>query len=73
MSDEVLKNKVAGIIHTSERDSKGSRKSSQKGIISRIGAYFSSHWVYSVALSPIILIVCIGLLFSIKGKGGKEK
>ena len=73
MKNEVPKNKVAGIIHTSEGDSKGSGQSGKKGIISRIGAYFSSHWVYSAVISPIVLCVCIGLLFSIKSKGGKEE
>lgn len=70
---EKSKKKVSGIIHPSERDSKGSRKNRKRGIFERIGAYLSSHWVCSAIISPIVLIVCIGLLFSIKsGKGGKD-
>lgn len=72
MSDKVNNKKVAGLIRPSADNSKGSRKSGKRGIFGKLGAYFSSHWVYSAVISPIVLIICIGLLFSIRGKGDKE-
>lgn len=70
--NEKLKNKLGGIVEPGKDDSKGSAKGGKRGIIGKLGAFVYSHWLGSAIISPIVFIICLCLLFSIRGKGGND-
>jgi len=72
--NEVLKEKVVSSPHLSRSDNKGSGETAKKGIISKLGAFFSTGWNSGYIITPIVLIFSIFLLFFLKGriKGGKD-
>ena len=69
--DEILKDKVVGSPHLSGANNKGSGESGKRGIIGKLGAFFSANRSSGYIIAPIVLILSVFLLFFLR-KGGKS-